>query len=141
MVRAQKVLLTPKSCYGNEEFMDNNMRAEQIEAVITAADYCKRLVTAINNLIYEFENGRLEDTPQYAKDVLDGINWVIQVYNATKELFAETGVVVDEDRMNRDVVRLAAAYDNNDDAEKAAVLGGGILDFVNSVIEAGGRLN
>lgn len=116
-------------------------KAEQIEAVITAADYCRKLVPAINNLVYEFENGKLEDTNQYAKEVFDGINWVIQVYNGTKGLLKEIQVVIDENKINEDIAALAAAYENDDDASKAAVLRGGIIDFINNMILAGGKLN
>lgn len=116
-------------------------KAEQIEAVITAADYCRKLVPAINNLVYEFENGKLEDTNQYAKEVFDGINWVIQVYNGTKGLLKEIQVVIDENKVNEDIAALAAAYENDDDASKAAVLRGGIIDFINNMILAGGKLN
>lgn len=119
----------------------DNLKTEQMEALITAADYCKRLATAINNLAYEFENGKLEDTNQYAKEILDGINWVIQVYNGTKDLLSEMDVVIDEDKINAAIENLVAAYDNNDDASKADILRGDILDFVNSMILAGARLN
>ena len=56
---------------------------EVIEAVLTASEYCKKLERALGNVAFEFENGKADDTEDYAKSILEGVNWTIQVYNAT----------------------------------------------------------
>ena len=63
---------------------------EVIEAVLTASEYCKKLERALGNVAFEFENGKADDTEDYAKSILEGVNWTIQVYNATKDYLKET---------------------------------------------------
>lgn len=119
----------------------DNIKSEQIEAVITAADYCKKLVKAMDSLAKEFENGKLEDTDEYAKTVLAGINWTIQVYNGTKEFLKENEILIDEDKINAAIADLGKAYKDDDDKAKAAVLKGDLKEFVSDMIEAGAKLN
>ena len=124
--------------------MDNvidNTRSEQIEAVVMAADYCKKLVKAMDNLAGEFENGKLEDTDEYAKNVLAGINWTIQVYNGTKDCLKGIGILIDEGKINAAIGDLGRAYQDDDDAAKAAVLRSALKEFVSDMIEAGAKLN
>lgn len=43
---------------------------EVIEAVLTASEYCKKLERALGNVAFEFENGKADDTEDYAKSIL-----------------------------------------------------------------------
>jgi len=115
--------------------------SEVVEAVMTASDYCKKLEKAIDNVVDEFKNGRKSDTDEYAKMILDGINWVIQVYNSTKDYLKEIGSNIDESAVNESIKQLAAAYQSNDDEAKADALAGGIRDFIGEIALAGGRIN
>lgn len=119
-------------------------RTEQIEALNTAKDYCIRLYKGVNALADELRTGRLPDTEEYMKTVINGINWVFEVYNATKELINENCDYIDKDKVNAGAVELGKAVADNDD-EKAAdklenVIAPFILDFqkaVDKVNEAG----
>ncbi len=119
-------------------------RAEQIEALNTAKDYCIRLYKGVNALADELRTGRLPDTEEYMKTVINGINWVFEVYNATKDLINENCDYIDKDKVNAGAVELGKAVADNDD-EKVAdklenVIAPFILDFqkaVDKVNEAG----
>lgn len=119
-------------------------RTEQIEALNTARDYCIRLYKGVNALADELRTGRLPDTEEYMKTVINGINWVFEVYNATKDLINENCDYIDKDKVNAGAVELGKAVADNDD-EKAAdklenVIAPFILDFqkaVDKVNEAG----
>ena len=119
-------------------------RTEQIEALNTAKDYCIRLYKGVNALADELRTGRLPDTEEYMKTVINGINWVFEVYNATKDLINENCDYIDKDKVNAGAVELGKAVADNDD-EKAAdklenVIAPFILDFqkvVDKVNEAG----
>lgn len=119
-------------------------RAEQIEALNTAKDYCTRLYKGVNALADELRTGRLPDTEEYMKTVINGINWVFEVYNATKDLINEDCDYIDKDKVNAGAVELGKAVADNDD-EKVAdklenVIAPFILDFqkaVDKVNEAG----
>lgn len=119
-------------------------RTEQIEALNTAKDYCTRLYKGVNALADELRTGRLPDTEEYMKTVINGINWVFEVYNATKDLINENCDYIDKDKVNAGAVELGKAVADNDD-EKVAdklenVIAPFILDFqkaVDKVNEAG----
>lgn len=119
-------------------------RTEQIEALNTAKDYCIRLYKGVNALADELRTGRLPDTEEYMKTVINGINWVFEVYNATKNLINENCDYIDKDKVNAGAVELGKAVADNDD-EKVAdklenVIAPFILDFqkaVDKVNEAG----
>lgn len=119
-------------------------RTEQIEALNTAKDYCIRLYKGVNALADELRTGRLPDTEEYMKTVINGINWVFEVYNATKDLINENCDYIDKDKVNAGAVELGKAVADNDD-EKAAdklenVIAPFILDFqkaVDKINEAG----
>ncbi len=119
-------------------------RTEQIEALNTAKDYCIRLYKGVNALADELRTGRLPDTEEYMKTVINGINWVFEVYNATKDLINENCDYIDKDKVNAGAVELGKAVADNDD-EKVAdklenVIAPFILDFqkaVDKVNEAG----
>lgn len=119
-------------------------RTEQIEALNTAKDYCIRLYKGVNALADELRTGRLPDTEEYMKTVINEINWVFEVYNATKNLINENCDYIDKDKVNAGAVELGKAVADNDD-EKVAdklenVIAPFILDFqkaVDKVNEAG----
>ena len=90
-------------------------RAEQIEALNTAKDYCTRLYKGVNALADELRTGRLPDTEEYMKTVINGINWVFEVYNATKKLINENCDYIDKNKVNAGAVELGKAVADNDD--------------------------
>ena len=106
---------------------------EVIEAVLTASEYCKKLERALGNVAFEFENGKADDTEDYAKSILEGVNWTIQVYNATKDYLKEIGV--------ENGVQLQRKADDDDDNAKAELFKGEIKNFIGAIALAGGRIN
>lgn len=112
-------------------------RAEMIEALDVANDYCTRLYKGVIALVDELRSGRLDDTEEYMKTVINGINWVFEVYNATKELIDETCNIIDKDEVNKGAAELAKAIGDNDDnmiADKLQnVIAPFIVDFQKSV--------
>lgn len=112
-------------------------RAEMLEALNTANEYCKRLYKGVGALAEELRTGRLDDTEEYMQTVINGINWVFEVYNATKELINEKCDIIKKDKVNEGIVELANAISSNNDeiiADKLDnVVAPFILDFQKSV--------
>lgn len=105
-------------------------RAEQIEALDVAKDYSVRLHKGIETLVGELRGGRLPDTEEYLNTVLKGINWVFEVYNATRELINENGTVIDKDKVNAESIKLNDALKAKDDVAVADSLEKGIAPFL-----------
>ena len=106
-----------------------DLRVQQIEALQVAVPYCKKIINAINNLIGELTEERKEDTDEYMNSILNGINWIFEVYNGTRDFINEDGVIVDKEEVNANVVKLNEANTNNDDDMRAEAFKG-IKEFI-----------
>lgn len=111
-------------------------RAEQIEALGVAKDYCVKLQNGINNVVKELREGRLPDTTEYLNTILKGINWVFEVYNGTKEVIAESGVVIDKEKVNSEAARLSKSLKDKDDLAVADILENVIAPFLAGIQKA-----
>ena len=76
------------------------IRAQQKEALITVHDYIEKLFAAIPKCAEELMNGRLPDTTEYLKAILNGVNFVTEVFNRTMDYVNETEKNVDKDELN-----------------------------------------
>ena len=103
-----------------------DLRTQQIEALQVAAPYCEKIIVALNNIIGEFSGNRQEDTDEYMKSIINGLNWIFEVYNGTEALIVEDGAVINKEEVNGCVIELNQAAD---DSAKAKAFEG-ILDFV-----------
>lgn len=103
-----------------------DLRTQQIEALQVAAPYCEKIIVALNNIIGELSGNRQEDTDEYMKSIINGLNWIFEVYNGTEALIVEDGAVINKEEVNGCVIELNQAAD---DAAKAKAFEG-ILDFV-----------
>lgn len=111
-------------------------RTEKIEALKVAQEYCKRLEKGMTTLIAELRGGRLPDTSEYLDTVIKGLNWVIEVYNATRDVINENENMIDKDAVNEETVRLNMALKQNDDAAIAGIMESGIIPFVKNLQKA-----
>ena len=115
-------------------------RANQVEALQVAGEYCEKLIPGIQNVIVELKGVRQPDTTEYLETIMKGINWLIQVYNGVRELLKEEAVAVDEDSVNAAIILLNNATKADDDAKRAEALGGGIFDFVKEMKQAAEKI-
>lgn len=106
-----------------------DLRTEQIEALKVAVPYIAKISKAIDNVCEEFTVERKEDTDAYFDSIMKGLNWIFEVYNATRDLINEDAQVVDKENVNNCVMELNAANNANDDAKRAEALAG-IKEFI-----------
>lgn len=111
-------------------------RDEKLEAIKTASEYCAKLEIAIDEVSKELRSIRLDDTKEYLDNILNGINWTFQVYNAVKDILRETELGIDESKVNVASNMLSEGFRKNDDLLIADALTGGILEFVVKMKEA-----
>lgn len=112
------------------------LRQQQIEALQVVHEYTERLIKGIENVSAELNGARKLDTDAYLKEVINGLNWVIEIVNRTMDVINEGGVCIDKATVNNNVVSLGEALKKNDDAAIAAELSGNILSFVKDVWKA-----
>ena len=78
----------------------------------------------------ELSGEKQEDTDAYLQQIIDGLNWVIEIFNGTMSLINEERVMMDKDEINREVLQLSEALIAKNDARVATVLESGILPFL-----------
>lgn len=108
-----------------------DLRKEQLEALHVMIEYIPKLRKGMENVAKELSGKRLSDTNEYLTKVINGLNWVIEVYNRTSSLLNEKANNLDKETINKACVDFSAAYKNNDFGTQAVLLTGALMQFVN----------
>ena len=117
----------------------DDMLTQQLEALKVVAPYCAKIENAINNVVGELNGNRLEDTDEYIKSIQNGLNWIIEVYNGTRDLINKDSVVIDNETINAAIFKMNSASTAKNDvmlAEAFTEVG----SFVKSFREAAEKL-
>jgi hypothetical protein len=101
----------------------DDLLTQQIEALGVVAPYCAKIEKAIENVIGELNGNRLDDTDVYINSIQNGLNWIIEVYNGTRDLINKDSVVIEKDSVNEAIKRMNDATKAKDDAALAATFG------------------
>lgn len=115
--------------------MDN--RAEQKEALETLAEFNVRLIKNMNLVQKELLGERLDDTNAFLQDIVNAINWEVQVMNGTMELLNEDGQHIEKEDFNEKITALGSAVNAKDDAGMASAF----KDLVPLFEKLGERVN
>lgn len=116
-----------------------DLRSQQLEALEAAAPYCEKISRAIGNLIEELSGNRQQDTDEYMTSIINGLNWIVEVYNGTRDLVNQNDKVIDKDAVNDCVKALNEAKSASDDAKMAEAFKG-LRVFVEDFREAALKL-
>lgn len=109
--------------------MEEN-RKEIEEALVAVVEYIPKLRNGIQNVYGELTQERFEDTDAYLNSIIQGINWVIEVYNPTRDVVNESGIAIDKDKVNQSILSLNDALIEKSDLNTARVLMEEILPFL-----------
>lgn len=110
--------------------MDNNIKDDQIEALETLADYVPKLINGINTVKAELSGERKNDTDEYLKMVIDGINWVLGIINGCMSLLAEYNVDFDKESANKYSIDFSGAYRTGNDKTIADSLEADVIPMI-----------
>lgn len=112
--------------------MESN-RQEQIEALQAMAEYLPKLKKGMTTVADELKNGRLADTDEYLKSVINGLNWVISITNSTINLLNEKEPAIDKDKINKVSISFSEAYKKKDYGAQSDILTGDLMNFILSL--------
>lgn len=115
-----------------ERQMENQFK-EEIEALETLKGYNVKVVKALKEIIPELKGEKKEDTEEYLKHILNGINWEIQVINGTMSYINRDGEVISKDKVNQIIVDLNDAIQKKQDMEIAGIMESQMLPFLVSL--------
>jgi hypothetical protein len=97
----------------------DDLLTQQKEALGVVAPYCAKIERAIDNVIGELNGNRMDDTDVYIDSIQKGLNWIIEVYNGTRDLINKDSVVIEKDSVNEAITRMNDATKAKDDAALA----------------------
>jgi hypothetical protein len=118
----------------------DDLLTQQIEALGVVAPYCSKIERAIDNVIGELNGKRLDDTDVYINSIQNGLNWIIEVYNGTRDLINKDSTVIEKDSVNAVISRMNDATKAKDDAALATAFAD-VKTFVTTFREAAEKLS
>ena len=124
-------------------YIMEDIRVQQIEALEIGIEYVQKLIPATKEILPELRGEEKEDTMDFLNQIIDGINFVIEIVNATLPLINEKEEILSKDGIEEQVQLLNAGLQARDYSKVADALETGILSFMDifyqvaSVIVAG----
>lgn len=111
--------------------MENkSIKQQQLEALEELYHYSQKLIPAIETIITELKGEKQEDTDEFLKSIINGINWIIEIFNRTKDLVNIEEVVIEKEVINDGILRFGEAVKSKDDSGVAEALNDKILPFI-----------
>lgn len=99
--------------------MEDNLKLQQIEAIEVYLEYNKKLMNSINMLLSELRENRKEDTDEFQKKIIEGLNWEIGILNGTLSLINQEEEKINKNEVNQQILKLGEALKTGED-EKIA---------------------
>ena len=90
-------------------------RQNQIEILQSLAEYTQRLNKAMETVATELCGQKEDDTDEFLKQIIEGINWSIQALNGTLDIVNEDEIRIDKEEVNDKIVAFSKAYQSNND--------------------------
>ncbi len=88
----------------------DDYKEQQKEALITTHEYIQKLKTAIPKAAGELKGQMLDDTVDYLKAILNGVNFVTEVFNRTRDYLNGDKERLNKDKYNDMVLHFMEAY-------------------------------
>ena len=114
----------------------DELMLEKKEALTVMKEYLGKLIPGMEVAVYELTEGRKADTDTLLKNCIDGLNWVIEIYNRTSDIIQEKEVKLNKEEMNPAIQKLGNTLVEKEDRQIADALQGVIpfLKILESII-------
>lgn len=113
----------------------SELTQEKREAIEVMNEYLDKLIPSIEEAAQELEYGRKPDTDDFVKKCIDGLNWVIEIYNRVSDIINEKEEKINKEEINPIIMELGKALQNKDDLKIAEVLKG-VIPFLKKIKES-----
>lgn len=114
----------------------DELRIQQREVLETVLEYTEKLKKGINEILDELKVCRKHDTIDFLRQIVDGLNWVIEAVNGTLPMLNEGKVRIVKESVNQAVNSLSEALRISDDIKIAEALETQMLPFLSVLREA-----
>ncbi|MGN0318150.1 MAG: hypothetical protein ACI4E1_09505 [Lachnospira sp.] len=92
----------------------DEIREQQLEVLQNVIPYSERVLAAIDDVIEQLQSGKHD--AEFINQILEAINWIIEVYNGTKTLVNPEGNALDESLIKAGITSLERTRKFKDDA-------------------------
>lgn len=99
----------------------SELTQEKREAIEVMDEYLDKLIPGIETVTQELEHDRKLDTDDFLKKCIDGLNWVIEIYNRITDVIAEEKKL-DKEEINPIITELGNALQDKEDLRTAEAL-------------------
>lgn len=113
-----------------------HLQEEKKEALKAAGEYLERLIPGIGTLCEELRGDRQPDTDEFQKQCIDGLNWVIEIYNRTTDVINMEKIRTDKQALNEKLKELGMAIRDKEDEKIARLLEEAVVPFLSDLKEA-----
>jgi len=113
-----------------------HLQEEKKEALKAAGEYLERLIPGIGTLCEELRGDRQPDTDEFQKQCIDGLNWVIEIYNRTTDVINTEKIRTDKQALNEKLKELGMAIRDKEDEKIARLLEEAVVPFLSDLKEA-----
>ena len=100
------------------------------EALKTVDEYLGKLIPAMENVIAEIKGDMQEDTVDFLLQVIDGLNFVIETYNVTRDIVNNPEPLIIDNELEKAVGILSDGFSKKDYPAIADELSGDIIPFL-----------
>lgn len=114
----------------------DNLQEEKKEALKAAGEYLEKLITGIGTLCRELRGDRQPDTDEFQKQCIDGLNWVIEIYNRITDVVDVEKMHTEKQELNASLMELGAAIRDKEDEKIARILEEAVVPFLSDLKEA-----
>ena len=115
----------------------DTMRAEKLEALEAARDYSERLKQGMQTVAEALRKNRKDaEIETLQKQCVDGLNWVIEIYNRTSDVLAEAKTQIRKEQVNESISELSGALKGKEDGKIADCFENGVIPFLEQLCKA-----
>lgn len=105
----------------------------QREVLVELISYSEKLIPAVQTIIEELRGNEKEDTGEFLNEVINGINWEIEVYNQCASLLNTKSSYIDKKQMIAAVTSLGQSLGSGNNYIVADCFERDFLPFLNKL--------
>lgn len=119
----------------NKVMSPEEKRQQQVDVLKMLKEYSPKLINGIKTVAQEMQGDKLEDTDDYLKNVITGINWELNAINACMDFINEDKPLLNKEEANNVIIKFSDSVISKNDKMTSDLLTNGILPLIEKFTE------